>query len=153
MVLIQFGKPTCPCLTSLSTWAGLPLTVRFLRYHGDRPSSVPEEDRFRKAGLPGGPGIGDSFLDVLHPADGHREVPLTGPSFVFNVRVFPLVLMRFYSVCRRFSHNLVAQLWYLVKCVYFGLSAYQIRSGYPTRVLGNFLTKSYNYVNLFLFQG
>ncbi|KAM4815545.1 piezo-type mechanosensitive ion channel component 2-like [Thomomys bottae] len=52
---------------------------------------------------------------------------------------------------RKFSQNLVAQLWYFVKCVYFGLSAYQIRCGYPTRVLGNFLTKSYNYVNLFLF--
>ncbi|KAM7369505.1 hypothetical protein PAMP_010824 [Pampus punctatissimus] len=57
------------------------------------------------------------------------------------------------SVCRRFNQNLVAQLWYFVKCVYFGLSANQIRSGYPTRVLGNFLTKSYNYLNLFLFQG
>ncbi|XP_036438753.1 piezo-type mechanosensitive ion channel component 2 isoform X2 [Colossoma macropomum] len=54
---------------------------------------------------------------------------------------------------RRFSQNMVAQLWYFVKCIYFGLSAYQIRCGYPTRVLGNFLTKSYNYVNLFLFQG
>ncbi|XP_047423768.1 piezo-type mechanosensitive ion channel component 2-like isoform X2 [Mugil cephalus] len=54
---------------------------------------------------------------------------------------------------RRFNQNLVAQLWYFVKCVYFGLSAYQIRSGYPTRVLGNFLTKSHNYLNLFLFQG
>ncbi|MGH0140399.1 UNVERIFIED_CONTAM: hypothetical protein FKN15_042818 [Acipenser sinensis] len=54
---------------------------------------------------------------------------------------------------RRFSQNIVAQLWYFVKCIYFGLSAYQIRCGYPTRVLGNFLTKSYNYVNLFLFQG
>ncbi|MCJ8745068.1 hypothetical protein PDJAM_G00126250 [Pangasius djambal] len=54
---------------------------------------------------------------------------------------------------RRFSQNTVAQLWYFVKCIYFGLSAYQIRCGYPTRVLGNFLTKSYNYVNLFLFQG
>lgn len=57
------------------------------------------------------------------------------------------------SVSRRFNQNLVAQLWYFVKCVYFGLSAYQIRSGYPTRVLGNFLTKSHNYLNLFLFQG
>ncbi len=55
--------------------------------------------------------------------------------------------------CRRFSENIVAQMWYFVKCIYFGLSAYQIRCGYPTRVLGNFLTKSYNYVNLFLFQG
>uniref|UniRef100_W5K166 Piezo type mechanosensitive ion channel component 2 n=1 Tax=Astyanax mexicanus TaxID=7994 RepID=W5K166_ASTMX len=54
---------------------------------------------------------------------------------------------------RRFSQNRIAQLWYFVKCIYFGLSAYQIRCGYPTRVLGNFLTKSYNYVNLFLFQG
>uniref|UniRef100_H3DBK5 Piezo type mechanosensitive ion channel component 2 n=1 Tax=Tetraodon nigroviridis TaxID=99883 RepID=H3DBK5_TETNG len=54
---------------------------------------------------------------------------------------------------KRFSDNIVAQMWYFVKCIYFGLSAYQIRCGYPTRVLGNFLTKSYNYVNLFLFQG
>ncbi|XP_061879241.1 piezo-type mechanosensitive ion channel component 2 isoform X2 [Entelurus aequoreus] len=54
---------------------------------------------------------------------------------------------------KRFNKNKVAQMWYFVKCIYFGLSAYQIRCGYPTRVLGNFLTKSYNYVNLFLFQG
>ncbi|XP_063742823.1 piezo-type mechanosensitive ion channel component 2 isoform X2 [Eleginops maclovinus] len=54
---------------------------------------------------------------------------------------------------KRFNENKVAQMWYFVKCIYFGLSAYQIRCGYPTRVLGNFLTKSYNYVNLFLFQG
>nr|XP_020660013.1 piezo-type mechanosensitive ion channel component 2-like [Pogona vitticeps] len=54
---------------------------------------------------------------------------------------------------RRFNRNSVAQLWYLVKCVYFGLSAYQIKCGYPKRVLGNFLTKRYNCINLFLFQG
>ncbi|TTL25878.1 Piezo-type mechanosensitive ion channel component 2 [Bagarius yarrelli] len=54
---------------------------------------------------------------------------------------------------RRFNRNHVAQLWYFVKCIYFGLSAYQIKCGYPNRVLGNFLTKNYNYLNLFLFQG
>ncbi|KAM6948367.1 piezo-type mechanosensitive ion channel component 2 [Aplochiton taeniatus] len=54
---------------------------------------------------------------------------------------------------KRFNENTVAQMWYFVKCIYFSLSAYQIRCGYPTRVLGNFLTKSYNYLNLFLFQG
>uniref|UniRef100_A0A4W4G1K0 Piezo-type mechanosensitive ion channel component n=1 Tax=Electrophorus electricus TaxID=8005 RepID=A0A4W4G1K0_ELEEL len=54
---------------------------------------------------------------------------------------------------RRFNRNQVAQLWYFVKCIYFGLSAYQIKCGYPNRVLGNFLTKNYNYMNLFLFQG
>ncbi|GCB64354.1 hypothetical protein scyTo_0013328, partial [Scyliorhinus torazame] len=53
---------------------------------------------------------------------------------------------------RRFNQNPIAQLWYFVKCIYFGLSAYQIKCGYPNRVLGNFLTKSYNYINLFLFQ-
>lgn len=52
-----------------------------------------------------------------------------------------------------FSLNPVAQLWYFVKCIYFALSAYQIRCGYPTRILGNFLTKKYNHLNLFLFQG
>uniref|UniRef100_G1QIK9 Piezo type mechanosensitive ion channel component 1 (Er blood group) n=1 Tax=Nomascus leucogenys TaxID=61853 RepID=G1QIK9_NOMLE len=54
---------------------------------------------------------------------------------------------------RMFSQNVVAQLWYFVKCIYFALSAYQIRCGYPTRILGNFLTKKYNHLNLFLFQG
>ncbi|CAH1268772.1 PIEZO2 [Branchiostoma lanceolatum] len=54
---------------------------------------------------------------------------------------------------RPFVENSPAQLWYFTKCVYFGLSAYQIRSGYPTRILGNFLTKKYNYINLLLFQG
>ncbi|ESO07927.1 hypothetical protein HELRODRAFT_190815 [Helobdella robusta] len=53
---------------------------------------------------------------------------------------------------RRFVNNVAAQIWYFVKCVYFVLSAYQIRSGYPTCVLGNFLTKKYNYFNLFSFQ-
>ncbi|XP_040838170.1 piezo-type mechanosensitive ion channel component 1 [Ochotona curzoniae] len=54
---------------------------------------------------------------------------------------------------RMFNQNAVAQLWYFVKCIYFALSAYQIRCGYPTRILGNFLTKKYNHLNLFLFQG
>ncbi|CAF91003.1 unnamed protein product, partial [Tetraodon nigroviridis] len=54
---------------------------------------------------------------------------------------------------RMFNQNFVAQLWYFVKCIYFGLSALQIRCGYPTRILGNFLTKKYNHLNLFLFQG
>ncbi|NXC28835.1 PIEZ1 protein, partial [Campylorhamphus procurvoides] len=54
---------------------------------------------------------------------------------------------------RLFRLNMVAQLWYFVKCIYFALSAYQIRCGYPTRILGNFLTRKYNYLNLFLFQG
>lgn len=52
-----------------------------------------------------------------------------------------------------FTLNKTAQVFYFVKCVYFALSAYQIRSAYPTRILGNMLTKKYNYVNLILFKG
>jgi hypothetical protein len=54
---------------------------------------------------------------------------------------------------RSFTDNRPAQLWYFVKCIYFALSAYQIRSSYPTRILGNFLTKKYNYLNLFMYKG
>ncbi|XP_071784673.1 piezo-type mechanosensitive ion channel component 1-like isoform X3 [Asterias amurensis] len=54
---------------------------------------------------------------------------------------------------RRFIDNTPAQVFYFVKCIYFALSAYQIRSGYPTRILGNCLCKRYNYINLFLFMG
>ncbi|KAM6163885.1 piezo-type mechanosensitive ion channel component 2-like [Rhynchocyon petersi] len=54
---------------------------------------------------------------------------------------------------RRFNLNYVAQLWYLVKCIYFGLSAYQIKCGYPNRILGNFLTKNFSLLNFILFKG
>ncbi|XP_076372668.1 piezo-type mechanosensitive ion channel component-like isoform X2 [Tachypleus tridentatus] len=50
-------------------------------------------------------------------------------------------------------NTLPPKLWYFIKCVYLLLSAYQIRSGYPTRILGNFFCKKYNYVNFFLFKG
>nr|CAB3264855.1 piezo-type mechanosensitive ion channel component 2-like [Phallusia mammillata] len=54
---------------------------------------------------------------------------------------------------RPFYQNYVAQIWYFFKALYFLLSAYQIRVGYPNRVCGNFLTKSFGTANLFLFKG
>ncbi|XP_038004523.1 piezo-type mechanosensitive ion channel component 1 isoform X2 [Motacilla alba alba] len=71
---------------------------------------------------------------------------------VFSIHIWMFFILP-YVTQRMFRHNTVAQLWYFVKCIYFGLSAYQIRCGYPTRILGNFLTKKYNHLNLFLFQG
>uniref|UniRef100_A0A4W3IWL9 Piezo type mechanosensitive ion channel component 1 (Er blood group) n=1 Tax=Callorhinchus milii TaxID=7868 RepID=A0A4W3IWL9_CALMI len=71
---------------------------------------------------------------------------------VFGIHVWMFFILPAVSE-RMFSHNIVVQLWYFVKCIYFALSAYQIRCGYPTRILGNFLTKKYNHLNLFLFQG
>jgi len=63
--------------------------------------------------------------------------------------VLPLCVMMY----RSFTDNVAAQLWYFTKCIYFVLSCYQIRSGYPTRIIGNVLTKNYNYFNLVLFKG
>ncbi|KAK9510545.1 hypothetical protein O3M35_005299 [Rhynocoris fuscipes] len=53
---------------------------------------------------------------------------------------------------RQFNAALPPQMWYMVKCFYLLLSAYQIRCGYPSRIFGNFLCKSYNYINMFLFK-
>lgn len=54
---------------------------------------------------------------------------------------------------KSFAETVPPKLWYFTKCIYFLLSAYQIRCGYPTRILGNFFTKKYNYLNYFLFKG
>ena len=51
-----------------------------------------------------------------------------------------------------FSKNLPSKLYYLIKCLYFGFSSRQIRCGFPKRILGNFVTKSYSYLNLMLFK-
>ncbi|KAK3085436.1 hypothetical protein FSP39_003276 [Pinctada imbricata] len=71
---------------------------------------------------------------------------------VILIHIWMFFILPLYTE-RKFSDNTPAQLFYFIKCVYFALSAYQIRSSYPTRILGNFLTKKYNYVNLFLFKG
>ncbi|XP_078337037.1 piezo-type mechanosensitive ion channel component 2-like isoform X2 [Crassostrea virginica] len=78
--------------------------------------------------------------------------------FIFQILLVILIHVWLFFVLpyvtkREFSENVPAQLFYFFKCLYFGLSAYQIRSSYPTRILGNFLTKKYNYINLFLFKG
>ncbi|XP_018306933.1 piezo-type mechanosensitive ion channel component isoform X8 [Mycetomoellerius zeteki] len=54
---------------------------------------------------------------------------------------------------RQFNDKLPPQIWYMVKCFYLLLAAYQLRQGYPTRILGNFLCKKYSVVNYTLFKG
>jgi piezo-type mechanosensitive ion channel component 1/2 len=44
-------------------------------------------------------------------------------------------------------------MWYMVKCIYLLLSAHQIRCGYPRRIIGNFLCKSYRFLNMIFFRG
>ncbi|XP_074646694.1 piezo-type mechanosensitive ion channel component 1-like isoform X3 [Tubulanus polymorphus] len=78
--------------------------------------------------------------------------------FVFQVLLVIVVHCWIFFVlpvitAREFGANIGAKLWYFTKCIYFALSAYQIRCGYPTRILGNILTQSYSLLNKLLFKG
>ncbi|XP_036224300.2 piezo-type mechanosensitive ion channel component isoform X2 [Bactrocera oleae] len=43
-------------------------------------------------------------------------------------------------------------IFYIIKCFYILLSSYQIKCGYPKRILGNFLTKSFSLINMLAFK-
>lgn len=53
---------------------------------------------------------------------------------------------------RSFNNKTPPVLYYGFKYLYFLLSAYQIRCGYPRRILGNCLTKGFTMINLFAFK-
>lgn len=48
---------------------------------------------------------------------------------------------------RSFNTKRPPVLYYMIKCFYLLFSAYQIRCGYPSRILGNFLTKDFTMLN------
>lgn len=78
---------------------------------------------------------------------------LKGTLFLIMFQIFFILIDMLMLIRRSFNARLPPQMWYMVKCFYLLLSAYQIRCGYPTRILGNFLCKGYNYVNMFLYKG
>uniref|UniRef100_A0A914I9J3 Piezo-type mechanosensitive ion channel component n=1 Tax=Globodera rostochiensis TaxID=31243 RepID=A0A914I9J3_GLORO len=49
-------------------------------------------------------------------------------------------------------YNYTAKALYFVKCIYFLISAWQIRNGYPSLCVGNLLTHSYGLINMILFK-
>lgn len=53
---------------------------------------------------------------------------------------------------RNFTDNTAPMFWYIFKTIYLIFSANQIKSGYPTRILGNCFTKKYTLLNLYLFK-
>ncbi|XP_037048036.1 piezo-type mechanosensitive ion channel component isoform X2 [Bradysia coprophila] len=53
---------------------------------------------------------------------------------------------------RSFNAKAPPIVYYMFKCVYFLLSAYQIRCGYPRRILGNCITKRFSIFNLGAFK-
>lgn len=48
---------------------------------------------------------------------------------------------------RTFNASNPPVMYYMIKCFYLLFSAYQIRCGYPGRILGNFLTKGFSLLN------
>ncbi|CAO1304226.1 unnamed protein product [Diamesa serratosioi] len=48
---------------------------------------------------------------------------------------------------RSFNATNPPVIYYMIKCFHLLFSAYQIRCGYPSRILGNFLTKSFSMLN------
>ncbi|KAG7188826.1 hypothetical protein KM043_008433 [Ampulex compressa] len=71
---------------------------------------------------------------------------------VFGVHIWMFFILPSVTE-RQFNEKLPPQMWYMVKCFYLLLAAYQLRQGYPTRILGNFLCKNYSIVNYVLFKG
>lgn len=70
---------------------------------------------------------------------------------IFGVHVWMFFLLPSITE-RQFNNRLPPQIWYMVKCFYLLLAAYQLRLGYPTRILGNFLCKKYSLINYGLFK-
>ncbi|CAO1373323.1 unnamed protein product [Diamesa tonsa] len=53
---------------------------------------------------------------------------------------------------RSFNSTAAPIIYYIFKCIYLLLSAFQIRCGYPARILGNFQMKHYNIKHLIGFK-
>ncbi|XP_063358294.1 piezo-type mechanosensitive ion channel component [Cydia amplana] len=70
---------------------------------------------------------------------------------IIGVHVWMFFVLPFITE-RTFNALLPPPMWYMIKCVYLLLSAHQIRCGYPRRIIGNFLCKSYGFLNMIFFK-
>ncbi|XP_037297893.1 piezo-type mechanosensitive ion channel component isoform X3 [Manduca sexta] len=73
-------------------------------------------------------------------------------ALIIGVHIWMFFVLPFITE-RTFNALLPPPMWYMMKCIYLLLSAYQIRCGYPRRIIGNFLCKSYHFVNMICFRG
>ncbi|XP_037894241.1 piezo-type mechanosensitive ion channel component isoform X3 [Glossina fuscipes] len=70
---------------------------------------------------------------------------------VVGVHVWMFLLLPWVTA-RPFYSSAPPIIFYLFKCFYLLASAYQIKCGYPNRILGNFLTKSFTVLNMVVFK-
>ncbi|XP_063838505.1 piezo-type mechanosensitive ion channel component isoform X2 [Ostrinia nubilalis] len=73
-------------------------------------------------------------------------------ALIIGVHIWMFFVLPFITE-RTFNTLPPPPMWYMVKCIYLLLSAYQIRCGYPRRIIGNFLCKSYHFLNMLFFRG
>ncbi|XP_050551095.1 piezo-type mechanosensitive ion channel component isoform X5 [Spodoptera frugiperda] len=73
-------------------------------------------------------------------------------ALIIGVHIWMFFVLPFITE-RTFNALLPPPMWYMLKCIYLLLSAYQIRCGYPRRIIGNFLCKSYHFLNMMFFRG
>ncbi|XP_063891360.1 piezo-type mechanosensitive ion channel component isoform X3 [Helicoverpa armigera] len=73
-------------------------------------------------------------------------------ALIIGVHIWMFFVLPFITE-RTFNALLPPPMWYMLKCIYLLLSAYQIRCGYPRRIIGNFLCKSYHFLNMVFFRG
>ncbi|KAJ2953804.1 hypothetical protein O0L34_g1430 [Tuta absoluta] len=72
-------------------------------------------------------------------------------ALIIGVHIWMFFILPFITE-RTFNSLAPPPMWYMMKCVYLLLSAYQIRCGYPRRIIGNFLCKSYRFLNMLSFR-
>lgn len=70
---------------------------------------------------------------------------------IVYTHVWMFLLLPIYTG-RKLNATKLPILYYIIKCIYMLLSAYQIRCGFPTRILGNFLMNQYGVVNMIAFK-
>lgn len=70
---------------------------------------------------------------------------------VVYTHVWMFLMLPIYTE-RKLNTTKLPILYYIIKCVYMLLSAYQIRCGFPTRILGNFLMNQYDLINMIAFK-
>lgn len=70
---------------------------------------------------------------------------------VIGMHIWLFILVPKFSE-RSFNTRTAPVVYYIFKCFYFLLSAYQIRCGYPKRILGNCLTKGFTVFNMAAFK-
>jgi hypothetical protein len=93
------------------------------------------------------------FASIIIDRAFYLQKNIAGKLFFQVVLVIGIHIWLFFALPFTTGHTLTLKeywppkAWYIFKCIYFLLSAHQIRSGYPRRVLGNFLTKGFGYAN------